>query len=71
MVWVKFVRSHEAFVRGDVAGFDEAAAASFVRKGIAVVAPRDLWPSSVRQAEYETGMVVPLAEHAVTRERRG
>lgn len=71
MVFVKFLRNHESFVRGDVAAFEDSVAMSLVRKGIAMVAPDDLRPRLSRQAAIETEMVSPAAEYAVTREVRG
>jgi hypothetical protein len=71
-VYVKFLRDHERYPAGAVVAFDEAAAWSLVRKGIATVAPADLVqlmrPRLVkRQPEIETAMAGEAPEMAVER----
>jgi nitroreductase len=73
-VYVKFLRDHERYPAGAVVAFDEAAAWSLVRKGMAALAPADLVPSMrprlvKRQPEIETAMAISAPEMAV--ERRG
>jgi hypothetical protein len=71
-VYVKFLRDHERYPAGAVVAFDEAAAWSLVRKGMAALAPADLVnvyaPRLVRrQPKIETAMASEAPEMAVER----
>ena len=70
MMWVKFVRAREGYAVGDVARFDDKAAQSLIRHGVACLAPDDLIPR-LRQPVIETAMRGEAPEMAVTRRAKG